>query len=26
MDTAQGELQAILDTVRFVLPEATETP
>ncbi len=26
MDTAQGELQAILDTVRFVLPEATESP
>lgn len=26
MDTAEDELQAILDTVRFVLPEATEVP
>ncbi|MBK9746675.1 MAG: thioredoxin domain-containing protein [Chloroflexi bacterium] len=26
MDAAQSELQAILDTVRFVLPDATETP
>ena len=26
MDTAQDELQGIIDTIRFVLPEATQAP